>query len=110
MTFSIGQNVIDIEIKALKLLKKSISRNQFETAVNFLYKTTGKIIISGIGKSGHIASKISSTLSSIGSSSLFFTSLRGQPWRPWYDYKKGLYDFNIKFWRKLRINKFNFIL
>ena len=71
MTFSIGQNVIDIEIKALKLLKKSISRNQFETAVNFLYKTSGKIIISGIGKSGHIASKISSTLSSIGSSSFF---------------------------------------
>ena len=36
MTFSIGQNVIDIEIKALKLLKKSINRNQFETAVNFI--------------------------------------------------------------------------
>jgi arabinose-5-phosphate isomerase len=71
MTFSIGQNVIDIEIKALKLLKKSINRNQFETAINFLYKTTGKIIISGIGKSGHIASKISSTLSSVGSSSFF---------------------------------------
>ena len=43
MTFSIGQNVIDIEIKALKLLKKSISRNQFETAVNFLYKTPEKL-------------------------------------------------------------------
>ena len=39
MTFSIGQNVIDIEIKALKLLKKSIDRDQFETAVNYLYKT-----------------------------------------------------------------------
>ena len=40
-------------------------------AVNYLYKTSGKIIISGIGKSGHIGSKISSTLSSIGSSSFF---------------------------------------
>ena len=71
MTFSIGQNVIDIEIEALNLLKKSISKVQFETAVNYLYKTSGKIIISGIGKSGHIGSKISSTLSSIGSSSFF---------------------------------------
>ena len=70
MTFSIGQNVIEIEIKALNLLKKSISKVQFEKAVSYLYKTSGKIIISGIGKSGHIGSKISSTLSSIGSSSL----------------------------------------
>ena len=36
-----------------------------------MYKTKGKIIVSGIGKSGHIASKISSTLSSIGSPSFF---------------------------------------
>ena len=34
MTFSIGQNVIDIEIKALELLKKSISKGQFEKAIN----------------------------------------------------------------------------
>ena len=71
MTFAIGQNVIDIEIKALNLLKKSLSKVQFQMAVNYLYKTPGKIIISGIGKSGHIGSKISSTLSSIGSSSFF---------------------------------------
>ena len=71
MTFSIGQNVIDTEIRALNLLKKSISKGQFEKAINYLFKTSGKIIISGIGKSGHIGSKISSTFSSIGSSSFF---------------------------------------
>ena len=71
MTFVIGQNVIDIEIKALKLLKKSMRKSEFEMAIDYLYKTSGKIIISGIGKSGHIGSKISSTLSSIGSSSFF---------------------------------------
>ena len=43
----------------------------FSDAVELLYKTKGKIIVSGIGKSGHIASKISSTLSSIGSPSFF---------------------------------------
>ncbi len=65
------QNVIDIEVKALKLLKKSIDKDSFDSAIDILFKTQGKIIISGIGKSGHIASKISSTLSSVGSSSFF---------------------------------------
>ena len=36
-----------------------------------MYKTKGKIIVSGIGKSGHISSKISSTFSSFGSTSFF---------------------------------------
>ena len=71
MNFSVGQKVIDIEIKALNLMKKSISKDQFELAVSILFKTSGKIIIAGIGKSGHIASKIASTFSSIGASSFF---------------------------------------
>ena len=63
MNFSIGQKVIDTEIKALSLMKKTLSKNQFDKAVNVIYKTPGRIIISGIGKSGHIGSKISSALS-----------------------------------------------
>ena len=71
INYKTAQNVIDIEIKALKLLKKSIDQDSFNSAIDILFKTKGKIIISGIGKSGHIASKISSTLSSVGSSSFF---------------------------------------
>ena len=71
INYKTAQNVIDIEIKALKLLKKSIDQDSFNSAIDILFKTQGKIIISGIGKSGHIASKISSTLSSVGSSSFF---------------------------------------
>jgi len=67
---NIGKKVISAEIKALDLLKKSISKD-FSNAIDVLYKTKGKIIISGLGKSGHIAAKISSTFSSIGSSSVF---------------------------------------
>ena len=70
MEINIGKKVIDAEIKALDLLKKSISRD-FTSAIEVLYKTKGKIIISGLGKSGHIATKISSTFSSIGSPSVF---------------------------------------
>ena len=52
------------------LLKNSISKS-FRDAVLTLHQTKGKIVLSGIGKSGHIAKKISSTLSSIGSPSFF---------------------------------------
>ena len=70
MEIKTGKSVIDIEIRALELLKNSISKS-FRDAVLTLHQTKGKIVLSGIGKSGHIAKKISSTLSSIGSPSFF---------------------------------------
>ena len=70
MNLKSGIDVIDIEIKSLQLLKKNLSKS-FSDSVELLFKTKGKIIVSGIGKSGHVASKISSTLSSIGSPSFF---------------------------------------
>ena len=65
-----GKIVIDTEISALVKLRDALSY-EFKEAINILKKTKGKIVVSGIGKSGHIAKKISSTLSSIGSSSFF---------------------------------------
>ena len=70
MEIKTGRQVIDIEIKALNLLKNYISKD-FVKVVNLLLKNKGKIIVSGIGKSGHIASKIASTLSSVGSPSFY---------------------------------------
>ena len=64
----IAKNVIDLEILALKKLKKSIA-NSFSQAVNSIVKCQSKIILCGVGKSFLIASKISSTLSSVGSPS-----------------------------------------
>ena len=64
----IAKNVIDLEIKALKKLKKSIN-NSFDEAVNAIVKCQAKVILCGVGKSGLIASKISSTLSSVGTPS-----------------------------------------
>jgi len=60
--------VIDLQIKALKKLKNSIGQS-FSDAVNAIVKCKSKIIICGVGKSGKIASKISATLSSVGSPS-----------------------------------------
>lgn len=70
MEIKTGKKVLDIEIEALRMLKKKISKD-FSNAVNLLFLCKGKIVVSGIGKSGHIASKIASTLSSIGSPSFY---------------------------------------
>ena len=66
----IGKEVIQVEINALKKLKKSLNKD-FNKIVNSILKCKGKIIFSGVGKSGIISKKISSTLSSLGIPSFF---------------------------------------
>ena len=61
-----AKEVIDLEINALKILKKSINKN-FDNAVNTIVNCQSKIILCGVGKSGLIAAKIASTFSSVGS-------------------------------------------
>ena len=64
----IGKEVIELQIKALKKLKSSIG-NSFDQVIDVLSKCQSKIILCGVGKSGLIASKISATLSSVGTPS-----------------------------------------
>tara|TARA_S200000501_G_scaffold342130_1_gene352032 strand:+ start:171 stop:1139 length:969 start_codon:yes stop_codon:yes gene_type:complete len=64
----IGKNVIDLEIKGLKKLKKFIN-SSFDDAVEIIANCQSKVILAGVGKSGLIASKIASTFSSIGTPS-----------------------------------------
>ena len=66
--------VIEIEINELENLKNSIDDN-YEKAINALHYTIGKIIVTGIGKSGHIAKKIAATLASTGTPAFFVHSL-----------------------------------
>ena len=61
----IANQVIELEIDALKKLKKSIN-NSFDRAVNAIVRCQSKIILCGVGKSYLIASKIAATLSSVG--------------------------------------------
>jgi len=65
---NIAKDVINLEIKALQKLKKSLNQN-FNKAVNAIVECQSKVILCGVGKSGIIASKISATLSSIGTPS-----------------------------------------
>ena len=72
--------VISIELECLKELSSCID-NHYTKVVQLLYKSKGKVIWIGMGKSGHIAKKIASTMSSTGTPCLFFASYRGLPRR-----------------------------
>lgn len=65
-----GRNVILSEATAMHHLAASIG-SDFAKAVALLIETHGRIIISGIGKSGHVGRKIAATLASTGSSAFF---------------------------------------
>ena len=62
--------VIDKEIKGLEILKQSFS-DAFVKAVEKMMAVKGRIIISGMGKSGHIGQKIAATLASTGTPAFF---------------------------------------
>ena len=70
---NIAKQVIDDEVEALIGLKDYIDDN-FIQIVDIIYGCKGRLIFTGIGKSGHISKKISATLSSTGTSSFFMHS------------------------------------
>ena len=61
----VGQDVIKLESAALAKLSKSLDKN-FVEAVELISQLNGKIIISGVGKSGNIAGKIAASFTSTG--------------------------------------------
>ena len=67
---SIGKRVINIESNAVSLVGERIDSN-FELAVQTILKCTGRLIVSGMGKSGLISQKIASTMASTGTPSHF---------------------------------------
>ena len=68
------KKTFDIEIKELEKIKKKIDSKFEEMVNNILELKNNKVVITGIGKSGHIGAKIAATLSSTGTSSIFINS------------------------------------
>lgn len=66
----IAIQVIRNEREAVAQLEKRVG-NSFSDAVELLYSTAGRVVVTGIGKSANIATKIVSTLNSTGTPSLF---------------------------------------
>lgn len=67
---SLGRSVIQIEAAAVALLEKRIDA-QFVRACQLLLACEGRIVVCGIGKSGHIGAKLAATLASTGSPAFF---------------------------------------
>ena len=69
--------MIKIAANVLKTEANELTRNaeildgEFEKAVEVLYKTKGKVVVTGVGKSGHVGAKIAATLASTGTPSFF---------------------------------------
>lgn len=65
-----AQRTLDTEITALKELKHQIDDN-FNQACELILSCRGRVIVTGMGKSGHIGTKIAATLASTGTPSFF---------------------------------------
>ncbi len=66
----LAREVLDIEANSILKLKNSINEN-FDKAIDILYACKGRVIVTGMGKSGLIGKKIAATLSSTGTPSYF---------------------------------------
>src|ERR1700694_4667034 len=70
----VGENVVRIEAEALRSLADRIAgpmARAFDNAVELIYGCAGRVVVTGMGKSGIIARKIAATLSSTGTPALF---------------------------------------
>ncbi len=68
-----AKEVLDIEAKAVSRLKKNINPS-FKKAVQIIMNSKGRVVVTGMGKAGIIGQKLSATLSSTGTPSLFLHS------------------------------------
>ena len=70
-------DIIKIAANVLKTEANELTRNaeildgEFEKAVKTLYQTRGKVVVTGVGKSGHVGAKIAATFASTGTPSFF---------------------------------------
>jgi arabinose-5-phosphate isomerase len=65
-----GRAILHDEARALDALAQSLG-GAFEQAVHLIYGCKGKLIVSGLGKSGHVARKVAATFASTGTTAVF---------------------------------------
>lgn len=75
-TMEILRNTIKVESESLSALSKSIDESYVQ-AVNTILNCKGKVVITGVGKSGHIGKKLAATFASTGTPSFFMHSTEG---------------------------------
>ena len=65
-----GREVVRIEAEAIRALEAKIDEH-FAAAVDLIFKCTGRVIVTGLGKSGLVARKIVATMNSTGTAAIF---------------------------------------
>ena len=68
---SIGSKIINNEITEVIKMRDHLNEELFNKACDLILNTKGKVILTGMGKSGHIASKIAATMASTGTPAFF---------------------------------------
>jgi arabinose-5-phosphate isomerase len=71
-----AKEIFDSEIKELKIVKEKIDSEMIDV-VNIILESKGKVVVTGIGKSGLIGKKIAATLASTGTYAVFMNSAEG---------------------------------
>ena len=66
----VGRRVLEIEARAVDTLKDSLD-DSFSAACDLMLGARGRVIVTGMGKSGHVGSKLAATLASTGTPSFF---------------------------------------
>lgn len=70
------KRAVELEASAIKALSEQIGPN-YETAVNLIRNCRGKVVVTGVGKSGHVGKKIAASLASTGTPAFFVHSTEG---------------------------------
>ena len=65
-----AKKVFDIELEALEKTRNSLGKD-FEKIADLVFKCQGKIVLTGMGKPGHIGTKMAATLASLGTPAFF---------------------------------------
>ena len=71
-----AKEIFDSEIEELKIVKEKIDSEMIDV-VNIILESKGKVVVTGIGKSGLIGKKIAATLASTGTYAVFMNSAEG---------------------------------
>lgn len=66
-----ANEVLDIEVRGLQQLSQYINDDFEKACTTILNNKEGKVVVMGMGKSGHIGNKIAATLASTGTSAFF---------------------------------------
>ena len=72
-----GKKLFDTEIEAMEIVKNALD-DRFVEIVKLICNCTGKVVITGMGKPGHIGTKIAATMSSLGTPSFFLHPAEAQ--------------------------------